>query len=557
MDIYLTDPLWQILVLLLALGFAFISVKKPVATLLFLPIILPFYLVKFSISLGFDFWDKNGFVIPTNLLEIIIGIFILLNYKLVWSGIKFLWHQKLGKYLIFSIFFLLLFSLVSAVLGVNPQVALGVAKSWFFLPIFLFFPSLSVFQWENFREKFLNFLVLGGITISLMSLPYILADIYTYDGRLAGIFLSPNHLAMALVPGILALFAILFSFSRRNIARYVPAQEFSHFAIPIPFLSSWPRVPVSNRGAGFARGKLQPGSRKNLLILILILELFVLYLTYSYGTWLALLIASLFIALSHSVIPSEDQSDWSKSRDPFRIPKRDSRPDDPVGQASAALRSGRNDKKSLFKGVLVGFLLLALLFLSQLNNPKLQHILNGDYYSSLHSRLMIWQSAWKISQDHWLFGIGGGNFQQAYLDYQKYFPEPYIEWAVPMPHNIFLAFSTQLGVFGLASFLTIIILSILTVIPSNVEGSLLSMFKGFLRSSPYHTVRGSGRNDKKTDFLTLWALSYLIYFLIHGLIDTPYWKNDLAIIFWLAIAVIWTASCSSTLSSKGELNKTK
>ena len=43
------------------------------------------------------------------------------------------------------------------------------------------------------------------------------------------------------------------------------------------------------------------------------------------------------------------------------------------------------------------------------------------------------------------------------------------------------------------------------------------------------------------DPLTLWAFAYLIYTIIHGLIDTPYFKNDLAIVFWLALAAIWAS----------------
>jgi hypothetical protein len=30
---------------------------------------------------------------------------------------------------------------------------------------------------------------------------------------------------------------------------------------------------------------------------------------------------------------------------------------------------------------------------------------------------------------------------------------------------------------------------------------------------------------------------FLVYFLAHGLVDTLYWKNDLALLFWLVLCV--------------------
>ena len=29
----------------------------------------------------------------------------------------------------------------------------------------------------------------------------------------------------------------------------------------------------------------------------------------------------------------------------------------------------------------------------------------------------------------------------------------------------------------------------------------------------------------------------MLYFLIHGLVDTTYWRNDLAMVFWMMAAV--------------------
>jgi O-antigen ligase len=120
---------------------------------------------------------------------------------------------------------------------------------------------------------------------------------------------------------------------------------------------------------------------------------------------------------------------------------------------------------------------------------------------------MLWQAALRIGTDNFFLGIGPGMFQKHYLDYQKYFI-PYLEWAVPQPHNILLAFWIQNGVFGVVGFVLLV----------------FWFFKnGILR-------KNAGNRG-------LYALLMLImvYFLAHGLVDTTYWKNDLSLVFWLII----------------------
>ncbi|MEK7627728.1 MAG: O-antigen ligase family protein [Patescibacteria group bacterium] len=136
----------------------------------------------------------------------------------------------------------------------------------------------------------------------------------------------------------------------------------------------------------------------------------------------------------------------------------------------------------------------------------------ADYFddsgrSSLHSRLMIWRSATDILSDNWILGIGPGMFQEYYLEYQKYFT-PYLEWAVPQPHNIFLAFWLQTGIMGIIGFIHTIIMLYSRIIIKNYMG------------------------------LYWLIISFLTYFLVHGLVDTIYWKNDLALIFWFFAGII-------------------
>jgi len=88
--------------------------------------------------------------------------------------------------------------------------------------------------------------------------------------------------------------------------------------------------------------------------------------------------------------------------------------------------------------------------------PHAQAALNIPDRSSAASRVTIWRSAIAIGRDYPVFGIGPGSFQAQYLRYQKNYP-PYLEWAVPQPHNTYLAFWLQTGALGLVGFVLLLV----------------------------------------------------------------------------------------------------
>lgn len=169
---------------------------------------------------------------------------------------------------------------------------------------------------------------------------------------------------------------------------------------------------------------------------------------------------------------------------------------------------GIHNKESVVKvalSVLVILFLLGSILFSQAGSQKMRDLVTLDERSSLSSRVMIWKSAAKILKDNWIMGVGPGNFQQTYLQYQKYFP-PYLEWAVPHPHNIFLAFWLQAGIIGLIGFMSLI---------------TVWFWKALKNKKP------------RDEALRYAVLGIMLYILFHGLADTTYFKNDLAVIFWL------------------------
>ena len=84
------------------------------------------------------------------------------------------------------------------------------------------------------------------------------------------------------------------------------------------------------------------------------------------------------------------------------------------------------------------------------------------------------------------------------------------------PHNIFLNFWSELGLFGALLFVWII-------------------FK-YLYGSLKLTV-AFGRENNPEKYLALGLLIAMIVIVVHGLVDVPYFKNDLAAMFWLLIAL--------------------
>jgi len=163
----------------------------------------------------------------------------------------------------------------------------------------------------------------------------------------------------------------------------------------------------------------------------------------------------------------------------------------------------KKDKKI----ALVFLFLFILIFVLQIPSQKFQGFMDFSY-PSLESRLVIWQSSWEIIKDNSLIGIGPGMFQEYYLTYQDKFAF-YPEWAVPQPHNLFFAFWLQAGLLGLIGFVWLLISFFKKIEPKQILSSIL--------------------------------MGTMIYILIHGLVDTTYWKNDLSIIFWLITALNYKA----------------
>lgn len=85
------------------------------------------------------------------------------------------------------------------------------------------------------------------------------------------------------------------------------------------------------------------------------------------------------------------------------------------------------------------------------------------------------------------------------------------------PHNIFLNFWSELGLLGLLLFIWLITKYLITAWKLSIA---------------------LGRDGRPEQYLTLGLMTAIITIVIHGLVDVPYFKNDLAVMFWLFFALL-------------------
>lgn len=130
-------------------------------------------------------------------------------------------------------------------------------------------------------------------------------------------------------------------------------------------------------------------------------------------------------------------------------------------------------------------------------------------------RVRVMQSAWQAIQDRPLTGLGLDQFLYAFRDSYIY-PDAWPEPNLSHPHNILLDFWVRLGLGGVLLF-----------------GGFLTACVMSLRRA-YHVWRG----QPFWGWAVLGAMGALTDTLIHGLLDNSIFVPDLAIVFFMLLALI-------------------
>ena len=119
-------------------------------------------------------------------------------------------------------------------------------------------------------------------------------------------------------------------------------------------------------------------------------------------------------------------------------------------------------------------------------------------------RLMIWRETWVMLRDHWFTGAGFGGYPVVFKAYHHIKAIEIFQF----PHNILLNTWSETGIVGVFVFVWIV-----------------------------WTWIVQAKHAEK-DWLA--RLAPLAAILVHGLVDVPYFKNDLAIVFWMLIFLTCT-----------------
>lgn len=163
----------------------------------------------------------------------------------------------------------------------------------------------------------------------------------------------------------------------------------------------------------------------------------------------------------------------------------------------------------------IGLLLPILLVLVLHQFPAYEHritsIFAGREHSSNSYRLNVYASSWKMFLDSWWLGIGPGNstFRLAYGLYMKSGFDALGTYCVP------LEIAVECGIFGLGIFALFIF-------------SLLSRA---------HMTFWQTRSYKER-WIVAGAAAGLLAVMVHGLVDTVFYRPQIQLIFWLMTAIV-------------------
>lgn len=133
-------------------------------------------------------------------------------------------------------------------------------------------------------------------------------------------------------------------------------------------------------------------------------------------------------------------------------------------------------------------------------------------------RLALWQGTLRLLADRPWFGAGLAGFQTLYDQYRL---AKHTELLL-YPHNLFLNFWVELGLLGLLSMI----------------GLLVQFFR-----KGWTAVRARSR-DTQTRIL----MAVMVTTIVYGMVEVPFFKNDLAVLWWVMIGLMFAGENKTTLA---------
>jgi len=163
------------------------------------------------------------------------------------------------------------------------------------------------------------------------------------------------------------------------------------------------------------------------------------------------------------------------------------------------------------KKIWLGLLILFVIFISlPQGRGELASVFSGqDTSTDVH--LIMWQGTWRMLKDNPITGAGLAVFPEVYNIYRD---AAHTE-LFPYPDNFFLAIWSELGLAGLFIFGWLFYKYIKKAV---------KLLKSKISNFDYQVTVG--------------FLAVPIYIIFHGLVDTPYFKNDLSVMFWAFVGLL-------------------
>ncbi len=397
----------MILAIVIALIVFGVSLKRPTWGLAIILATLPTYLIRF-----------NLLNVPTTLLEIMVGAFLLAVFFSHWNIEAFKKIKKLGT-VNWAILAFLIAAIISTFVSPDFSRALGQLKAFFIEPILIFYACVVILDNKNHQLP-LRALFWSAFAISLFGLVQYWTNLilplrfWGYGNedvkRITSVFEYPNALALFLAP-IFIFFHSLVASGKKVAGKY------------------WTFIGLGVMSVAIV-------------------------LTYSRGAWIAVFVAAVAILVRHS----------------------------------------RFSLKKLSIITVVALILVSPIIYSRFKGTV--------HDRSSGERVELYKVALQEISSEPVFGNGLYGFRST-LQASKYSGE-----VLNYPHNIFLNFWLETGLLGVLSFALIIFLA-------------LSKYKS------------------KPDAVKLAAALFLFTFVIHGMVDVPYFKNDLSLLFWFMTSLFY------------------
>jgi len=162
--------------------------------------------------------------------------------------------------------------------------------------------------------------------------------------------------------------------------------------------------------------------------------------------------------------------------------------------------------KKIRKLALGAVIVMAIVIIS-VPNLRWRFVLPFYGEKSAVSRLSLWHTGIKGIKESPILGLGLTGFSNQWTTLNT---DPGLTDTHNFPHNIFLDFWVETGLLGLISFIGI---------------AWLGLHQGF---------------KNRHDAIKLGVTLFLLALIIQGLIDNPYFKNDLALMFWTILSLVMT-----------------